>query len=75
MADEKWKVVHALWLATELERIKGILLMPKYWGVKWTDGKLRRELEDIGLSYSAAEILELNDELHNQGIVENVPED
>jgi len=68
----KFRVKHEVWLATELERIKSILLMPRLWGVKWTHAKLRAELSEIGLHYSAAEIDELNDTLHTAGIVEDV---
>jgi hypothetical protein len=71
----KFRVKHEVWLSTELERIKGFLLMPKFWGVKWTDDKLRHELAEIGLDYSKAEIQELNDELHKQETVEDVAED
>jgi len=71
MAD-KFRVKHALWLAAELERVKGILLMPKFWGVAWTHAKLRNKLAEIGLNYSAEQIAELNDALHAAGIVEDI---
>jgi len=70
----KFRVKHEVWLATETERLKNILLGIKYWGVKWTHAKLRKELEEIGLKYSAAEIDELNSALHAAGIVEDIVE-
>ncbi len=74
MAD-KFRIIHSVWLATETERIKGILLMPKFWGKAWTHLKLKQELSDIGLNYSKEEIAELNDALHKAGVVEDVAED
>jgi hypothetical protein len=62
----------ATWLKTEGDRVVGIILMPKFWGVKWTHPKLRKALADIGLEYSADEINLLNDEMHTRGIVEDV---
>jgi hypothetical protein len=67
-----FRIKHNVWLEIELNRIKDFVLMPKYWGVKWTDKKLRRALADIGMEYSEAQILELNDALHTAGIVEDV---
>jgi len=69
-----FKVTSAKWLEVELARVSSIILMPKYWGVKWTHAKLRQALSDIGLNYSAAEIDLLNGALHTQGIVEDVPD-
>ncbi len=69
-----FKVIQAKWLETESERVKSIILMPKFWGVKWTHLKLRNALAEIGLNYSLADINLLNDELHKQGIVEDVTE-
>jgi hypothetical protein len=40
--------------------------------VKWTHTKLSNELVKIGLTYSAADIDELNGALHAAGIVEDV---
>jgi len=71
----KFKVKHEVWLAIETERIKDILIGIKYWGVKWTRARLRRELDEIGLTYSAEEIAELNDALHAAGIVEDIAEE
>jgi hypothetical protein len=73
MAD-RFRVKHEVWLATETERVKAILLTPRYWGVKWTRAKLRDELAGIGLMYSPAEIGELNDALHAAGVVEDIVE-
>ena len=69
-----FKVTPAKWLEVESARVRDIILMPKFWGVKWTHAKLRKSLADVGLDYSPAEIDVLNDELHTQGIVEDVPE-
>ncbi len=69
-----FKVTQAKWLEMESARVREIILMPKFWGEKWNHGKLRKALADIGLNYSAAEIDLLNDALHVQGIVEDVPE-
>lgn len=71
-----FKVTHKVWLKTEADRIESLLLMPKYWRRAWTPQSLKAELLDpIGLDYSMPEILQLNDELHTRGIVEDVPEE
>lgn len=69
-----FKVTTAKWLEIESARVSSFILMPKNWGIKWTHAKLRKALSDIGLDYSPVEIGKLNDELHNQGIVEDVPD-
>lgn len=68
-----FKVTHASWLKTEVDRIENIILGIKFWHRAWTHQSLKEEMEGIGLSYSMPEILELNDELHTRGIVEDVP--
>ena len=70
-----FKVTHALWLATESARVKACLLTPKWWGQKWNHQKLQEGLAGIGLVYTKPEIQELNDELHKQGVVEDVPDE
>ena len=70
-----FKVTQAKWLEMESARVREVILMPKFWGVRWNQSKLRKELADIGLHYSKEEIGLLNDELHKQGIVEDVAED
>ncbi len=72
MADSPFSVTHATWLKTEADRVGGFILMPKFWGKKWTHKKLKQELLDIGLDYTLTEVAELNDELHKRGIVEDV---
>lgn len=67
-----FKVSHSTWLDTEAERIKNIILVPKYWHRAWTKESLKETLADIGLEYSMQEIAELNDKLHLLGIVEDV---
>ena len=67
-----FKVNTATWLKTEGDRLAAILVMPKFWGVKWNHPKLRKALADIGLEYSPDEIDLLNDEMHTRGIVEDV---
>jgi hypothetical protein len=69
-----FKVKGAKWLEVESARVAAIILMPKFWGVKWTHARLRQALSDIGLNYSPAEIELLNGALHAQGIVEDVPD-
>ncbi len=71
---DKFRVTHATWLATETERVRDILIGIKFWGVKWDHKRLQKELGDIGLNYSMAEIAELNDELHKRLIVEDITE-
>jgi hypothetical protein len=60
------------WLNIEGDRVAAIIVLPKFWGMKWTHAKLQKELRGIGLSYSAEEIGLLNDELHLRGLVEDV---
>jgi hypothetical protein len=71
---KKFRVKEEIWLATETARVKDIILGVKYWGVLWSHAKLRKELAEIGLMYSAAEIDKLNTALHTAGIVEDVAE-
>jgi hypothetical protein len=67
-------VTKTAWLETELVRVRDIILMPRFWGVKWTHAKLRQALSDVGLNYSKEDIEVLNEALHAQGIVEDVPD-
>jgi hypothetical protein len=60
------------WLKIEGDRVAAIIVLPKFWGVKWNHAKLQKELRGIGLSYSPTEIGLLNDELHLRGLVEDV---
>jgi hypothetical protein len=46
--------------------------MPRFWGWKWDDKLLLKELNDIGMLYNLAEIKELNDKLHEDGVVEDI---
>lgn len=70
-----FKVTAATWLKTEGDRVEQFILMPKFWGENWTRGKLRRELAEIGLKYTREQIAQLNDELHNRGIVDDSNDD
>lgn len=70
-----FRVSHATWLATETERVKGLILTPRLWQRRWTDVRLRRELADIGLDYTLEEVQEINDALHTQGVVEDIPDE
>ncbi len=72
MPTNQFAVTHATWLKTEGDRIQAIILMPKFWGARWTHPKLRQALAALGLNYSAEQIAELNDEMHKRGIVEDV---
>ena len=67
-----FKVTSAKWLETESARVTSILLIPRFWGKKWDHENLRKELANIGLMYSKEDIIALNDELHKQGIVEDI---
>jgi len=66
-----FEVKHDKYLATELERVTSIILMPKFWNRAWTIQSLKTALNDIGLDYSLPQIKELNEELHKAGIVED----
>ncbi len=67
-----FKVTSAKWLETESARITSILLMPRFWHKVWDDKSLLAALQEIGLNYTLKEVSLLNDELHKQGIVEDV---
>lgn len=67
-----FRVKDTIWLSTEVERVKSIILTPRYWGMKWTQARLREALGDIGLEYTPAQIDLLNGELHRLGVVEDV---
>jgi hypothetical protein len=72
MSDNPFRVTHKTWLTTEADRVGAMMVMPKWWGLKWDHKSLQKALSDIGLNYSIDEIAELNDELHNRGIVEDI---
>lgn len=74
MPDVSFHVTKQVWLKTEADRIESILLSPSRINEKWTHGKLRKALAEIGLMYTLAQIALLNDELHVRGIVEDVPD-
>lgn len=67
-----YRVKHEVWLATESARIKDFVLMPRFWGVKWDDKRLLKELNDIGMGYTLDMVLELNDQLHKDKVVEDI---
>ncbi len=67
-----FRVKDTIWLSTEVERVKSIILTPKYWRVRWTQARLREALSDIGLDYKPPEIDLLNGELHRLGVIEDV---
>lgn len=67
-----WKVTHDKWLQVEADRVEPIVLMPRFWHRSWTAQSFKAALEKIGLKYSMPEIVELNDELHERGVVEDV---
>lgn len=69
-----FKVAHAKWLGVETNRVESIILVPKWWHRAWTDQSLKQMLAELGLDYSMPEIQEINDELHNRGVVEDVAE-
>jgi hypothetical protein len=74
MPDTPWRVTHAVWLATETERVKDLILVPKFWHHKWTPHSLKVALNDLGLDYSLPQMEEINGELHRLGVVEDVAE-
>jgi len=67
-----FRVTHEVWLATESARIRDFILMPRFWGMKWDDKRLLRELHDIGMMYTLEQVIELNDKLHTDGVVEDI---
>ncbi len=68
-----FSVTKEKWLETESNRLAGFVLMPRFWHKTWTDKTLHEELLKIGLKYTLDEVTTLNDALHKQGIVEDVP--
>ncbi len=69
-----FKVTDKKWLETESARITSILLIPRFWHRAWTPNSLQEALSEIGLIYSLPQVTAINDELHKQGIVEDVKE-
>jgi len=69
-----YKIAHAVWLATETARVKQIILAPRFWRHAWNARSLHNALNEIGLNYTLPEIIEINDELHAQGVVEDIVE-
>ena len=70
-----FSVTKAKWLETESARIRDIILMPRFWHKVWDDKTLHQDLAAIGLKYTPEEVKLLNDELHKQGIVEDVKDE
>ena len=67
-----FRVTHEVWLATESARIRDFVLMPRFWGWKWDDKRLLKELNDVGMGYTLDQVKELNDKLHKDGVVEDI---
>jgi len=66
-----FKVATAKWLQVEADRVEAIILMPRFWHRAWTPQSLKTTLEEMGLGYSLPEVEEINEELHNRGVVED----
>lgn len=73
MPANPFKVKHSKWLEIETSRVEALILMPKFWHRDWTPQSLQEALLEIGLEYSLPQVEELNDEMHRQGIVEDIP--
>ena len=68
-----YKVIHALWLKTEIDRVEDIILMPRYWGREWTLPSIQEELSNTQhLHYSTEEIIEIGLGLVSRGIIESI---
>ena len=68
-----FRVTHANWLKVETDRVQGILFMRRNNKKTWTSQSLRNYLEKAAyIHYTLPEIEEINDELHKNGIVEDV---
>ena len=68
-----FKVKLRLALETEVVRVKGILLMPQFLEKEWEAEELRAYMADpVGIEYTDSQWAAINEELHNQGIVQDV---
>ena len=67
-----YRVTQATWLASECERVRQILLMPRHRGRKLTLTDMREVLRAVGLHYSLQEMSLLLAELVRQGVAGDV---
>jgi len=67
-----YRLTTAAWLAREVERAGGILLVHMQPGVAYTVADLLTMLADYGLYYSNPEYLEIGKVLVSQGVIERV---
>jgi len=67
-----YRLTTTAWLAREVERAKGILLVHMQPGVTYTAEELLTMLADYGLVYSNPEYQEIGRELIRQGVIEQV---
>jgi len=67
-----YRLTTTAWLAREVERAKGILLMHMQPGRAYTVDELLTMLADYGLDYSNPEYQEIGKVLISQGVIEQV---
>ena len=68
-----YRVIPAVWLKTEADRVEAFMLMPKYWARTWTVESLKQELDKAGMEYSTGDVELIGAELVTRGIIEVVP--
>lgn len=69
-----YKVTAATWLTMETERVRKIILMPRFWGKRWNPKKLQDALNDLGLDYSRNDVQDIIDQLIADGVLEELGE-
>ena len=57
------------WLKTEADRVEGIILMARNWGVTWTAASLQLYLQGLDLVYTVVQCGEILDELKTRGVL------
>ena len=67
-----YKIAPTAWLAREIERAKGVLLVHMKPGTGYTVEELLAMLSEYGLYYSNPEYQEIGKELIKQGIIQAV---
>lgn len=68
-----YKVADSLWLETEVERVKSIILLPMYWGFEWDITLIRTELaNNQKLEYTVQQMSQIGQELIDQGVIVEV---
>lgn len=65
-----YKLTESAWLAREVVRVRGILLVHMEWGKEYTVEEILKMLSTYGLSYSNPQYISIGQCLIESGIIE-----